>query len=579
MKCPLIRELFKKNKLNLVVTVIAALMGALGNIIVSWLIKEVIDFISGDSRYRLGIIIFVTIGGILIILASGILDYIFLPKFRANAMQQYRTFAFNQLLKKSIGATSAEGGSLYLSSLSNDVNIIEEKLIVPLQNVLQTGITFLAALALMLWYSPLLTLITLFFSVFPIFATIVTGNRAAEAEKELSDRKENYTGFLKDILMGFAVVKSFKAEKSISKEYDRINDSIKTASQIRYKINVFVAYAASLSGAIMQLGVFIAAALLSLSDESITAGLAIVFVQLINYILEPIQVFPNYFVSVKASTSLAKKLMNALEKNNFDEGKQIPCELTDTIKLKNLSYEYEEGKAALLNINMNFKAGECYAIVGSSGSGKSTILRLLLGYSHNYNGEILYDEKELREISYSSLYDLVSVIQQDVFIFNNTIRNNITMFGEFPKEEVDCAISLSGLKRLIDEKGENYLCGENGSMLSGGEKQRISIARALLRRTQVLLVDEGTSSLDSETSVGIMREILNLNGYTRIIVTHDLNKEIMQHCTGLYVLNNGRLVEQGTFENLMEKKDYFYSLFTISKYHFETDDVYMETIL
>ncbi|MBQ9901738.1 MAG: ABC transporter ATP-binding protein, partial [Clostridia bacterium] len=163
------------------------------------------------------------------------------------------------------------------------------------------------------------------------------------------------------------------------------------------------------------------------------------------------------------------------------------------------------------------------------------------------------------------LYDLVSIIQQNVFVFNSTIRNNITMFSDFPAEDVDRAVRMSGLKKLIEEKGEDYLCGENGSGLSGGERQRISIARALLRNTPVLLIDEATASLDNETSYEVLDAILNLEGYTRIIVTHDLDENILKRCSGLFTLKKGEMCEQGTFDELMEKKGYFYSLFTVSQ--------------
>ena len=331
------------------------------------------------------------------------------------------------------------------------------------------------------------------------------------------------------------------------------------------KVNVLVANASGIAGAILQFGVFFVAAALALSGKGITAGTAIVFVQLLNYVLGPIQAFPAFFAGMKASFGLIDKLAGELDKNIPEEGEPIAPHLTEGIAVRHLEYAYEEGKPVLCDVNMEMDAGGCYALVGGSGSGKSTILNLLMASSKNYQGQILYDGKELKGISTGSLYDLVSIIQQNVFVFNSTIRDNITMFSRFSEDEIDRAARLSGLKKLIDEKGADYLCGENGSGLSGGERQRISMARALLRRTPVLLVDEATASLDAETSFEVLDAILKLDGYTRVIVTHDLEEGILRRCTGLFALKNGIVSEKGTFDEMMEKKGYFYSLFTVSQ--------------
>lgn len=565
LRRPFVKELFRKNKLNLMLTVMAAMIGAAGNLVISWLIKEIVDLISGISKYSISTLLLVTAGGVALLLLAGAIDYLFLPRFRVKAMQQYRAYTFNQLLKKGIQAFSGENMSLYISALSNDVNTIEGSFIAPLQSTIQTGITFVAALALMLWYSPPLTLVAIGFSLLPIIISIVLGNRAADAEKAVSNKKEIYTGMLKDALAGFAVIKSFKAEESIARVYDEKNEAVKKVSKKRTQINVLVSYASALAGVIVQLGVFIIAASLALSGKSITGGVAIVFVQLMNYILSPIQVFPAFYAGAKASFALIDKLAQALNRNIPDEGEHIAPQLTDGISVHNLDFAYEQGKPVLTGVNMDFRAGGCYAIVGGSGSGKSTILNLLMAPSCDYQGEIRYDGKDLRTISPSSLYDLVSIIQQNVFVFNNTIRDNITMFTEFPEEKVSRAVQLSGLKQLMDEKGEDYLCGENGSGLSGGERQRISIARALLRKTPVLLIDEATASLDAETSFEVLNAILNLEGYTRVIVTHNLDENILRRCTGVFTLKDGVVLEHGTFDELMEDKGYFYSLFTISQ--------------
>lgn len=182
-----------------------------------------------------------------------------------------------------------------------------------------------------------------------------------------------------------------------------------------------------------------------------------------------------------------------------------------------------------------------------------------------YEGSIFYDDQELHQISTQSLYDLVSMIQQNVFVFNASIRENITMFKPFSKENVDRAIELSGLSPLICEKGEHFLCGENGQNLSGGERQRISIARSLLRSCCVLLADEVTAALDHEMSHQISHALLSLPGITKIIVTHDLDPSLLRQYDCILALKAGKIEESGSFDDLLRKKRYFYSLYNVSQ--------------
>ena len=218
----------------------------------------------------------------------------------------------------------------------------------------------------------------------------------------------------------------------------------------------------------------------------------------------------------------------------------------------------------LQNVSMKLEAGKKYALVGASGSGKSTLLNLLMGACDGYAGSIAIDGRELREIAADSLYDVMSLIGQNVFLFDDTLYQNITMFRDFPEDKLELAVHRSGLDGLIAEKGEGYRCGENGSGLSGGERQRVSIARCLMRETPVLLLDEATAALDNQTAFAVTNAILRLDGLTRVVVTHRLEEALLEQYDGIFVLRNGTVCEAGRFGELMERKAYFYSLYTVA---------------
>ena len=370
---------------------------------------------------------------------------------------------------------------------------------------------------------------------------------------------------LKDSLNGFSVIKSFKAEQAILRMFAESNRSAESAKEHRRKLSKLINGIAYFAGLTAQLGVFLIGAFLAVRGMGVTAGIVIVFVQLMNFVIQPIAEVPGILANRKSALALIDKVSEALSNNRRDDGRDIPSKLSDAIELKNVTFSYEPGKEVLHGISARFETGKSYAIVGGSGSGKSTMLNLLMASRSDYGGDILYDGTELHDIRAESLYDLVSIVQQNVFIFNSSVRDNITMFRELDKAEVDEAIQLSGLSALIAARGEDYLCGENGSGLSGGEKQRISIARSLLRKTPVLLMDEATAALDAETAYYITSSILNLDGLTRIVVTHSLDETLLKRYDRIFTLKNGNIIESGTFDELMAKKEYFYSLFTVSQ--------------
>ena len=563
---PYTRQFYKGNIVCFIAVLCEILLSAVGSLLVSWLIQQLIDLIGGyDIRFTLVELTIITLILIAGIAVGSLISYYSKPKFITRGISQYKEFVFGELTKKNISAFSSENSSTYISALTNDIQTIEQGYLWNTFSMLESLLTFIGAIALMIWYSPLLTLIAIGLSLLPLIASVLTGSKVAEEEKKVSDRNEAYTSTLRDSLGGFSVIKSFKAEAQMVRIFKDNVKELAKAQCGKHKMRILVQMFGSVAGITAQLGVFIFGAYLALSGKRVTAGTTMIFVQLMNYILNPIGTIPTCIAERKAARALLEKIANALNVNVREETETEHKELKHGITVKNLSFSYEPEKQVLKNINCAFELGKKYAIVGASGSGKSTLLSLLMASYQNYEGTICYDDTELRKIGSSNLYEIESIIQQNVFVFNATIRDNITMFRDFPEDEIDEAIRLSGLSALIEEKGTDYLCGENGSGLSGGEKQRISIARSLLKKSQVLLVDEATASLDAETAYQVSSAILRLEGITSIVVTHSLDEGLLKQYDGILTLKNGCIVEAGTFDELIAEKGYFYSLFTVSQ--------------
>lgn len=567
---PLARQLtaqfFRGNVPMFALAVFAALTGGTLNLIVTWLMQQLIDAASGlPGALPLGQLAWITGGFILLCAALMLLKYASEPRFIEKAMRQYKDFAFQKLTEKSISSFRAESTAAYLSALTNDAASIEADDLSQLLSVITKAVTFFGALAMMLWYSPLMTAIAAGVTVLPLIASVLTGGQLQAAEKRVSDQNRDFTAALSDCLGGFSVVKTFRAEKEIFRLFAESNRALEQEKFSRRRLKALVGMIGATTGIIAQLGVFLAGAYLALSGRGLTAGAVILFVNLMNFMIEPVAELPALLAARKAALGLIAKLADALEQDETQPDGVHIVPLTRELRLENVRFSYDGETEILRGVSAVFEAGKAYAIVGASGSGKSTLLNLLTTPGMAYAGKILLDGTELRTASPESLYETVSVIQQNVFVFNASIRDNITMFRSFPSEELAQAVRRAQLESLLADRGEGYLCGENGSGLSGGEKQRISIARSLLKHASVLLADEATAALDAQTAHQVTDDILSLTGVTRIVVTHTLEQAALRRYDGILVLKDGRIAESGSFDELMEQKGYFYALYTVSQ--------------
>lgn len=559
-------QFFYKNIPIFCLAVFAALAAGSLNLILSWIIQQLMDTAAGKSgALSFRTLLLISAGFVLLCAGLSLLNYASQPRFLELAMRQYKDFAFKKLIGKSISSFRDESAAGYLSALTNDAASIETNYLAQMLAMITKAVTFIGALLLMCRYSLLMTAIAAGLTVLPLIASLLTGNRLQTVESRVSERNGEFTAALSDCLAGFTVVKNFKAEREIFHLFAQSNKALEHEKFTGRRIKMLVGMIGAVTGIFAQLGVFIAGVYLSMKDGSMTPGAVVLFVNLMNFIISPIAELPGLLACRKAALGLVDKLAAALERSSSREGSETLNRLEHGIRLENVSFAYEPGKTVLHGINAEFEAGRAYALVGGSGSGKSTLLNLLMAAETNYSGHILADGIELSDISTESLYGTMAAIQQNVFVFNASIKDNVSMFRDFPKTEMDEAIARAHLGALIRERGEDYLCGENGSGLSGGEKQRISIARSLLKKSSVLLADEVTAALDAQTAHRVSSDILDLQGITRIVVTHTLEESLLRRYDKIFVLRGGRIEEAGSFADLMADKGYFYALFTVAQ--------------
>ena len=566
LKKELSAQFYRGNCAVFALAVFAALGKGSLNLILSWVMQQLIDAASGvPEALPLSTLAEITAGFVLLCVVLCLLQYASEPRFIVRAMRQYKDFAFRKITEKSISSFREESTAAYLSALTNDSTSIEADYLSQQLSLITMSVTFFGALIMMIWYSPLLSAVAVGVTLLPLAASLLTGNRLQAAEKRVSDRNSDFTAALADCLSGFTVVKTFRAEKEIFRIFAESNRALEQEKFSRRRLKVMVGMIGAVTGIIAQLGVFLVGAWLALKGYGMTAGTVVLFVNLMNFIIQPVAELPALLAGRKAALGLIDKLAGALEQNTVRQGGVKQTSVIRSIRLENVSFGYESGKDVLHGITAEFECGKAYAIVGGSGSGKSTLLHLLMAGSTDYRGKILLDDTELREIAPEALYEMMSVIQQNVFVFNASIKDNVSMFRRFPQEELDKAIQHAHLSNLLAERGEDYLCGENGCGLSGGEKQRISIARSLLKKSSVLLADEVTAALDAQTAHQVSEDILDLTGMTRIVITHTLEETLLRRYDGILVIKNGAVEEYGSFDALMANKGYFYALFTVSQ--------------
>ena len=537
---------------------------ALTSICFDFMMGFIVDIFSSGQTERFIPIIALSIGLIITMFLAEYIDGLVMSKYIKNTVNYLRTDIFYKIIDKDIKDFSLDNSGKYISILYNDIKIIEDNFLNNIFQVIASILSFSISIAVLFYISPVVVIFIVFFGVLGFIIPNALSKKLVIAKNDYSTNLEEITSVTKDLFSGFEVIKGFNISKKINQVFKYNSNNVETSKR-KYSIIEAIIRGFSISFSVtIYLGVLILGGYLMYHNR-ITVGTAIIIIQLSTHIVGPVKTSISLINQIKSVSLIAKKIEDILKSSSEDIEENNLENFNNCIEINNLSFSYNEERKAIDNINLTFEKNKKYAIVGESGCGKSTLIKLLMRYYNDYEGNIKIDDNDLKSIYSSDLYKNMSMIQQNVFMFDDTIKENIKLFANYSDEKVIKACKRSGIYNLIERlpNGIDSLVGENGSKLSGGEKQRIAIARSLINDTQILILDESTSALDNETAYNLESSLLELDDLTLIVVTHKLIKNILLNYDEIIVMRDGKIVEKGSFEELINLKGYFYSLYYI----------------
>ncbi|MDE7353793.1 MAG: ABC transporter ATP-binding protein/permease [Acetatifactor sp.] len=471
----------------------------------------------------------------------------------ADARRCLKRDIFGGIMRKSVADFNAGNSGEYINELSNNMNLFEEIYFNNIVRVLECLISFATAAVICIKAQPLMLVLMLFLAFVTLGVTKLTAGMLEKSTETFAKRADEYMAETKDDFGAFRMVRSFGILDCILDRNERKNALAETAKRKNESCMVLCSCTGQLVGLLSTVLVMAMAAWFSLQGL-FSAGMVIAFGHLIGQIVSPVTAVPGIVANFRASKPLQARFQKLMAKE-AETGTECVSRVRDAVVLEKLHFGYQKDREALHGLSFRFQAGGRYAIVGSSGSGKSTLLSLLMGDYPDYDGRILYDGTELRNLSAGSRSTLIGVVSQDVFLLNDTVRNNITLYGEYTQQEIDRAVEEAGLKEFADSLPEGLLTmvDENGKNFSGGEKQRISLARVILRKSRVLLLDEFTANLDERTAEEIERRLLLRKDCLIIAVTHRLNPELLRQYDGILIMSHGQFAACGTYDELQKE--------------------------
>ena len=529
------RYIFGKNKLltatMAVVTVMHTAAQAMVALMISWIIDTINEIIfTGDTSPIASIailcVVFAVFVGI-VVFSSMYLQGLWIKKI----MLKLKNSLFHGMLHQSMDTYQNCNSAVNLTLLTQSVGTFEENYLKNSIKIFESAFSIVMAVVLLFTINPMVAIISIVSMCIPTLLPQLFGKKMAHCQETVVKKTTDYTGKVKDALTGYEVLKTYHAELQNEAICQDQADAMESSKLKMTATNAMVYSVANFSSVMVQLFIMLLAGIFAVRGL-ISLGNILAVVNLTSMVVSPAFDISGQITQLKSTQPIASQMLALL---NTSDAPIPRSEVKRSLVLDNVTFSYADAPV-LAHASAQFEQGKKYAIIGKSGSGKSTLLKLLAGYYNDFDGNILVDGQADMQCD-------CAVIHQNVFLFDDTIRNNITLHGDYTDAQVQAAVHAAGLDEVVADlpKGLNTSVAENGARFSGGERQRIAIARALLHRKSLLLVDEATSALDAENAAKIEDSILNLQGITCIAVTHKSDPKILARYDQVLRMENGML--------------------------------------
>ena len=569
-KLDLIKRIFrtqvKRHLTQFIIIFLFIIISAMATSAVAWLLDPAIKKIFIEKNKTLLVIIPALI--ILAFVIKSISTYIIrikTIKISFNIIKNIQILMADKILKSDTSFIISKHSGKFISNFTNDTQILLNVINGIAITSVKEFVTLIALLGLMFYQNWQLSILAIIMIPVAAFFSKKFGKRMEKFVNQSLQASEVFTKFLSEILKSTTVIKIFqKEDKELDNFKNVIEDRVEKMTQVERTRLGATPIMETITGIAIAIVVF-AGGYLSIKDE-IEVGSFFSFLTALMLAYQPVRALASVNIGINEGLIAAKRIYELLDNQNNisnDPKKNNLVIKNKNIAFENVSFIYPDGTQALRNITFSIKGGSTIALVGKSGSGKSSFINLIPRFYNVSEGKISIDEQNINEVNLSSLRKEIALVSQETVLFDDTVEANIR-YGRLDasKEEVLAASKNAAADEFIKELPNGYstIIGENGVKLSGGQKQRISIARAMLKNSSIILLDEATSALDSESETKIKYAIDNLiKNRTTIIIAHRLST--IKNANKILVLSDGKLVSEGTHNELIEKSELYKKLY------------------